>query len=243
MGMDPCPVLEEFGGIWKFDANETGQDQMADGVHFATGIRNMVAIDWNENVDELYGVQHGRDQLHEFFPDKFSKEESATLPAEEMFLIQKDDDFGWPYCYYDGQKDKKVLAPEYGGDGDSIGRCAEKKDPIAHFPAHFAPNNLQFYNGDAFPERYKNGAFIAFHGSWNRPGHKQWGYNVTFVPFDGKKPSGEWKRFATEFEGPERVESPGQAEHRPCGLAEGPKGNLYVVDSQKGRLWRISYEG
>ena len=242
-GKDPCPLLQECGGIWQLDADKTDQHYMKDGVHFSTGIRNMVAIDWNDKEDKLYGVQHGRDQLHQLFPDKFNKDQSAKLPAEEMFLIEKGTDFGWPYCYYDGLKDKKVLAPEYGGDGDKVGRCKEKDDPIAHFPAHFAPNNLEFYQGDEFPEKYKNGAFIAFHGSWNRNEHKQWGYNVTFVPFDGKRPKGGWDSFASEFEGPERVDSPSDAEFRPCGLAEGPEGALYVVDSQVGRLWRISYDG
>lgn len=243
MGKDPCPLLEEYAGVWKLDADKKGQDYMEDGQHFSTGIRNMVAIDWNPHAGKLYGVQHGRDQLHQLFPDKFSKDESATLPAEEMFLIEEGSDFGWPYCYYDGKKDEKVLAPEYGGDGDSIGRCAEKDDPIADFPAHFAPNNLVFYQGEQFPETYRQGAFIAFHGSWNRNEHKQWGFNVTFVPFDGEMPKGGWDTFAGEFEGPERVDNPGQAEYRPCGLAVGPEGSLYIVDSQKGRLWQVDHEG
>lgn len=240
-GKDPCPLLEKYGGVWKLDAHKAHQHYNKDGVHYSTGIRNMVAVRWNDAVGELYGVQHGRDQLHQLFPDKFSKDESAKLPAEEMFLIEKGTDFGWPYCYYDGMKDKKVLAPEYGGDGDKIGRCSAKDGPIAHFPAHFAPNNLLFYQGKSFPKQYRNGAFIAFHGSWNRNEHKQWGYNVTFVPFEGKMPRGGWDAFASEFEGPQRVDSPSQAEFRPCGLAQGPDGALYVVDSQIGRLWRISY--
>ncbi len=59
-------------------------------------------------------------------------------------------------------KGKKVLAPEYGGDGDIVGRCAEFDDPLIGFPGHWAPNDLVFYEGDQFPERYKHGAFIAF---------------------------------------------------------------------------------
>ncbi|MFB6258844.1 MAG: sorbosone dehydrogenase family protein [Flavobacteriales bacterium] len=242
-GMDPCPLLKEHAGIWKLDADKQGQHYLEDGVHFSTGIRNMVAIDHNEQTGDLYGVQHGRDQLHQLFPDRYSKKESAILPAEEMLLIEKGTDFGWPYCYYDGKQDKKVLAPEYGGDGKKVGRCAEKDDPIAHFPAHFAPNNLEFYHGEQFPEKYRGGAFIAFHGSWNRNEFDQWGYNVTFQPFKGKYPDGEHRTFVDGFEGPERVSSPSQAEYRPCGLAEGPEGSLYIVDSQKGRLWRIDHTG
>ena len=67
------------------------------------------------------------------------------LPAEEMLEVNQGDDFGWPYCYYDQQKNKKVLNPEYGGDGDKVGRCAQAKDPIIAFPGHWAPNALCFY--------------------------------------------------------------------------------------------------
>src|SRR5690606_40641027 len=66
---------------------------------------------------------------------------------------------------------KKVLAPEYGGNGRTIGRCAEARDPLVALPAHWGPNALLFYSGTgpaAFPAEYRGGAFIAFHGSWNR---------------------------------------------------------------------------
>jgi mono/diheme cytochrome c family protein len=92
-----------------------------------------------------------------------------------------------------------------------------------------------------FPEKYKGGAFIAWHGSWNRLGHDQAGYNVVFVPMKEGKPSGNWEIFADGFKGPKPLKSSGEARFRPCGLAEGPDGSLYVVDSQVGRVWRIMY--
>jgi glucose/arabinose dehydrogenase len=190
-------------------------------------------------VGELYAVQHGRDQLHQFFPEMYTTEESAELPAEEFFLVTEGSDFGWPYCYYDHLQDKKVLAPEYGGDKTAQERCENKKDPIMAFPGHMAPNDLLFYTGDMFPEKYKNGAFIAFHGSWNRAPEPQEGFFVVFVPFDGENPSGDWEIFADGFAGTEPVNSTGDAEYRPCGLAQGPDGSLYVVDSNKGKAWRI----
>jgi len=107
------------------------------------------------------------------------------------------------------------------------------------FPGHVAPNDLLFYTGDMFPERYKNGAFIAFHGSWNRAPEPQEGYYVVFVPFDGENPSGDWEVFADGFAGEEVIESTSDAEYRPCGLAQGPDGSLYVVDSNEGKVWRI----
>jgi glucose/arabinose dehydrogenase len=92
-----------------------------------------------------------------------------------------------------------------------------------------------------FPERYRNGAFIAFHGSWNRAPEEQEGYYVVFVPFEGKIPSGDWEIFADGFAGVERINSPSDAKYRPCGLAQGPDGSLFVTDDVKGRVWRIMY--
>lgn len=242
-GMDPCPILEIYGGIWQYSASQLGQVHMQDGKRFATGIRNAVAIQWNYHVNELYVVQHGRDQLHPQYKENFTSEENADLPSEEFFLVEEGDDFGWPYCYHDPFSNKKVLAPEYGGDGELVGRCENMKDPFMSFPAHYAPNDLLFYEGDMFPERYRHGAFVAFHGSWNRSPQMQEGFNVVFVPFDGKYNSGDWEVFADNFAGIDPVPSAGDAQHRPCGLAVGPDGSLYVVDSKWGRIWRIFYTG
>lgn len=241
-GMDPCPLLEYSGGIWRFSEDQLNQDQREDGYRYSTGIRHAVAISWNPVVNRLYAVQHGRDQLHQFYPDIYTQQESADLPAEEFLLLDDGADFGWPYCYYDQLLEKKVLAPEYGGDGEVIARCSTKTDPIMAFPGHVAPNDLLFYTGDQFPQEYKNGAFIAFHGSWNRAPLEQEGYYVVFVPFEGEYPSGDWTIFADGFAGIEEVKSPGDAEHRPTGLAVGPDGSLYVSDSRDGTIWRIMYE-
>jgi mono/diheme cytochrome c family protein len=98
-----------------------------------------------------------------------------------------------------------------------------------------------FYKGDLFPEKYKHGAFIAFHGSWNRLGSEQQGFKVVFVPMKDGKPSGQYEVFADGFIGPQPITNPGDAFFRPCGLAEGPDGSLYIADSQHGRIWRIVY--
>jgi glucose/arabinose dehydrogenase len=240
-GMDPCPLLESYGGIWCFDGVESGLSFSQDGERFATGIRHAVALNYNTREEQLYAVQHGRDQLSQFFPDLYSDKENAMLPAEEFFIIDEGDDFGWPYCYYDQRKGKKVLAPEYGGDKNKTGRCADKKDPLIGFPGHYAPNDILFYDKEQFPEKYRHGAFIAFHGSWNRAPLEQEGYNIVFVPFSGKTPSGKWSVFADGFAGVAEVKSPSDAEHRPTGVAVGPQGALYVVDSRKGTIWKIEY--
>jgi glucose/arabinose dehydrogenase len=242
-GMDPCPQLERHAGIWKFKSDVLNQTQMVEGHRYASGIRNSIAIAWNHFNDKLYVVQHGRDQLYQLYPDLYTAEEGAELPAEEFLQVEDGDFFGWPYCYYDQMKKMKILAPEYGGDSKKPGRCADAKDPIMAFPGHLAPNDLLFYTGKMFPDRYQNGAFIAFHGSWNRAPEVQKGYFVAFVPFSNGLPSGEMETFADGFAGKDPVVSPADAIYRPMGLAQGPDGSIYVSDSEKGRIWRIIYTG
>ncbi len=241
LGQDPCPLLEKHAGIWQFDANKIAQ-QASTGKRYASGIRNAVALTWNSATNGLFVVQHGRDQLSEFWPKLFNDEQNAELPAEEFFQVNEGDYLGWPYCYFDPLQNKKVLAPEYGGDGKKTGRCDQAKNPIVAFPAHMAPNDLIFYNGNQFPAEYQNGAFIAFHGSWNRAPKEQKGFFVAFVPFKDGKVSGDWQTFSEGFAGVKPVPSPSDAKHRPCGLAVGPDGALYVSDSVDGKIWKIVYE-
>lgn len=242
MGIDPCPILEKAGGIWQFKVDKLNQSY-AEGVRYATGTRNVVGLDWNQEVNELFVMQHGRDQLGTMFPQFYEAKQADELPAEEMFEVKKGMNFGWPYCYFDPAQNKKVLAPEYGGDGKKIGRCAEMQNPVVAFPAHMAPNGLLFYTGNMFPASYKNGAFVAFHGSWNRNVTGQKGYLVAFVPFKNGKPSGKWEVFANGFSGMENVQSTREAKYRPCGLAQGTDGSLFVTDDNKGMVWRIIYNG
>ncbi len=243
-GADPCPQLERQSGVWRFDAAATGQTQEADGHHFATGIRNGLAMAWHPGAGDMYVVQHGRDQLNTLWPDYYTDEQNAELPAEEMFRLYDGSDFGWPYCYYDHQQEMKLLSPEYGGDGAETGRCADAESPMAAFPGHYAPNDLVFNAQEHFPAHYGNGAFIAFHGSWNRAPLPQQGYMVAFVPMDASgEPTGDWETFADGFKGTDTLASPGDAAYRPMGLAFGPNGSLYVADSMKGRIWRIVYKG
>lgn len=239
-GMDPCPELETRAGIWRFDPTRTGQAQ-SDGVRWATGLRNVVALRAHPTSGTLFGVVHGRDALYEMFPEVFTLDDRVEKPSEEFVRIDRGTDFGWPYCYHDPATGQKVLAPEYGGDGSALGRCSEMDMPLVGFPAHWAPNDLDFYVHDAFPERYRGGAFIAFHGSWNRAPAPQAGYNVVFLPMDGDSPVGEWEIFAEGFAGDDV--SPRGAAHRPVGVSVGPDGALYISDSQKGRIWRVVYTG
>jgi glucose/arabinose dehydrogenase len=181
-GHQPCTELETRAGIWRYDANRTGQ-QFSPAERFATGIRNAVGIAVDASGLGLYATQHGRDQLHENWPSLYTQEQGSNLPAEELLRLEQGADYGWPECYFDDTQNKLVLAPEYGGDGGKkVGICADKKPPIAVFPAHWAPNALLLYDGAQFPAAYRGGAFIAFHGSWNRAPLPQGGYNVVFQP-------------------------------------------------------------
>lgn len=243
VGLDPCPQLEWQGGIWMFDATEINQEHREHGYHYATGIRNAVALDWNASADALYGVQHGRDQLNTLWPDYYTEEDNALIPSEDFFLIEDGANFGWPYTYFDGLKNQRMIAPEYGGDGVKTAEPGQYEAPILTFPGHWAPNDLIFYDGAQFPDRYRRGAFVAFHGSWNRAPQPQAGYNITFVPMSGGQPSADYEIFADGFPGIESFTAPSDARSRPTGVAEGPDGSLYISDSVKGKIWRIVYVG
>jgi glucose/arabinose dehydrogenase len=242
-GQEPCPLLDDHAGIWRFEANKSGQT-FEDGARHVTGTRNVVALDWNSDAGALYFAMHGRDQLHELFPDRYTVEESAELPAEEFHVVRAGANYGWPYTYWDHRAGARVVAPEYGGDGATVAEQGEYEAPLLTFPGHWAPNDLLFYTAQGgFPEGAQGGAFIAFHGSWNRAPLPQGGYNVVFVPFQGAAPAGEWGVFADGFKGAEVLEDSDDAEFRPMGLAQGPDGALYITDSVQGRIWRVTYEG
>lgn len=243
VGQFPCPELDEHAGIWQFDENGVNLTQK-DGRRYATGIRSVVGFAWNKQSDALYAMQHGRDGFHRPYPQLYTEWQSAVLPSEEFIKVNEGDDFGWPYYYYDQLQDKILLNPEYGGDGINKGSDVDSiARPIMGFPGHFGPNDLLFYEGNQFPEHYKNGAFIAFHGSTIRQPYPQAGYSVCFVPFKDGLPSGPWEVFADGFGGMDAIPNPGDAKHRPCGLAVGPDGSLYVSDEVRGTIWRIMYKG
>lgn len=258
-GVFPCPEMPVRAGVWRFDARGTNQSQ-SDGERWATGVRNGVALAVNPADGELYGVPHGRDQLFEHWPQFYTQQDDAVLPAEEFVHLARGSDTGWPYCYFDDSEISpqgaanpafrgKVLAPEYGGDGTIVSGgphdidCSSYNMPLVNFGAHWAPNGLHFYTGDQFPQRYHGGAFIAFHGGFDRAPFPNEGYQVAFAPVgpDGR-PTGEWETFADGFAG-SAGPLPATARHRPVGVTEGPDGSLYVSDDRGGRIYRIVFKG
>jgi glucose/arabinose dehydrogenase len=228
-GKDPCRELEQRAGIWQFSADRLGQ-RFTDGRRFATGLRNALALTTQPGTGALFAAVHGRDQLSDNWG--FSDQVNANNPAEELVRVGKGDDFGWPYCYYSNEEKKKVLAPEYGGDGKKVGRCASAKNALLAFPGHWAPLALAFYNGREFGPAYHGGLFVAFHGSWNRSPLPQEGFRVVFVPFTGGRPSGAYSTFAKSKEGPTTL--------RASGLAVAPDGSLYISADQNQKIWKVT---
>ncbi len=225
----PCPLLDSVGGIWQFKANKLNQ-HYGDAVHYATGFKHVVGLDWNSKTKSLFIMEHGRDQLHDLFPEYYSADQSGMLPAETMYEVKKGSNGGWPYSYYDHFQKKKIQSPEYGGDGKKPATLPAQL-PIVAFPAHLAPNGLMFYTGNKFPAKYKNGAFIAFHA---KSAEIQKGYLVAFVPFNNGKPSGSWEIFAENF-------AVGTDVHKPCGITQAPDGSIFVSDDAKGTIYKIKY--
>jgi len=246
-GVDPCVELKTRAGLWVFDANRPGQT-LADGRRYATGIRNAVGLAWNGRAGELWTMMHGRDQLSMNWG--FSDDYNAENPGEELLQVKDGDDFGWPYCYHAMSERQLVLAPEYGGDGRTVGRCAGKKAAVYAFPGHWAPNALLFYTGLRFPAPYRDGAFVVFHGSWNRAPLAQDGFRVSFLPMKAGKPAGPARTFADGFatdffKGSASADPPPATirNHRPTGIAQAPDGSVYITDDLSGTVYRISYQG
>lgn len=238
---DPCAELATRAGIWRFSADQARQTFSA-AARYATGIRNAVAMAVHPTDGRLWAAQHGRDNLHTQFASQFPGAEGSDNPAEELFPVSAGDDFGWPYCYYDRRANARLLAPDFGGNRSLVGRCAATRATATAFPGHWAPNGLAFYTGTQFPTRYRNGAFVAFHGSHNRTPQPQEGYLVAFVmAAPGNGVATTYEVFADGFKGAATISAPGEATYRPTGLAVGPDGSLYIGDDVRGRIWKVRY--
>lgn len=241
-GLSPCPLLDRHAGIWRFSADTPGQT-IADGTRVGMGIRNAIALTWNESQGAVYFLSHGRDSLAQLWPAHYTNEDSAELPSEEMHRLVEGGNYGWPYSYWNHLTGARYVGPEYGGDGKTKVEPGLYRDPIYAFPGHWAPDGIMFYTGTQFPAAYRGGAFIAFHGSWNRAPLPQGGYKVVYLPFADGSPSGDARVFADGFAGADPLMNPGNAAHRPVGLAEAPDGALFIGDDQGGRIWRVTYDG
>jgi len=242
-GKDPTEFQKTFGGFWRFDPNKLNQTQ-ADGVRFSTGHRHSLALVWNPVSKQFFMVQMGRDNLNVVDPVHYDALDNAERVSEVMHVLKEGSNLGWPFTYWDPFKKAHMIAPEFGGDNFKRADPDPYDQPVIAFPAHWAPIGMVLYDGTQFPEKYRGGAFIAFHGSWNRAPRPQAGYKVVFVPFDDKgMPLGTSETFADDFAGSPEFVNTADARFRPAGLAVGPDGSLFITDTEKGRIWRVIYTG
>jgi glucose/arabinose dehydrogenase len=178
---------------------------------YATGLRNAVGFAWYPGSDALWAVVNGRDWLGD------------DLPPDILVKVVRGGFYGWPYCYGNG-----ILDPDLGRPD----RCREMVRPALEIQAHSAPLGMAFSRGTPFPSRYQGGAFVGFHGSWNRS--VPTGYKLVYVPFANGTPAGPPEDFATGWLQPD-----GTAWGRPVDPIIGSDGRLYLTDDHSGAIYRI----
>ncbi|NJO10473.1 MAG: sorbosone dehydrogenase family protein [Leptolyngbyaceae cyanobacterium SL_1_1] len=192
---------------------------------FADGLRNPVGLDFHPVTGALHTTVNERDGLgDDLVPDYFTRVQSGEF-------------FGWPYAYLAPQNlDPRQLQGDRSRDPQKV---AQTKTPDVLFQAHSAALGLQFYDGDTFPEAYRNGAFVAMRGSWNRS--QGTGYKVVFIPFTAdNRPVGYYEDFLKGF----LVDPSGPTTWgRPVGLLVMPDGSLLVTEEMNNRIYRIQYVG
>jgi glucose/arabinose dehydrogenase len=182
---------------------------------FANGLRNPNGMDWAPGTDALWTAVNERDGLgDDLVPDYITSVKDGAF-------------YGWPYAYFGANED-----PRHAGKRpDLVAKAVVPDYPVG---AHSASLGLVFYDGTAFPEKYRGGAFIGQHGSWNRSEFA--GYKVLFVPFADGRPSGPAEDFLTGFIADESAK---EVYGRPCGVAVLPGGSLLVADDAGDRIWRV----
>jgi glucose/arabinose dehydrogenase/cytochrome c5 len=241
---------QTYGGFWRFDPSKPNQTQ-ADGVRFSTGHRHSLALVWQPVSKNFFMAMMGRDNMNIVDPTDYDELDNAERDAEEFHLLKEGINLGWPYSYWDPIKKARMRAPEYGGDNRRREDNPAFDKPLIAFPAHWAPLQMCLYEGTQFPAHYRNGMFLAFHGSWNRAPRAQAGYKVVFIPFDANgmptgdtaHGAGDYEEFAVGFPQKDYFVASKEAMYRPSGVAVGPDGSLYISETEKGRIWRVIYTG
>jgi len=186
---------------------------------YASGLRNPVGMSWNPFTEALWTVVNERDELGD------------ELVPDYLTGVKKDSFYGWPYAYFGKHEDPR----RKGENPEMVSRTIVPDVPLG---SHTASLGLTFYTGKQFPEKYKNGAFIGQHGSWNRSSLV--GYQVAFVPFANGKASGSYQPFLTGFIADE---AKGEVYGRPVGVLQIADGSLLVADDVSGIVWRVAYNG
>jgi glucose/arabinose dehydrogenase len=195
--------------------NPNGSDMQI----YASGLRNPVGMDWEPITKTLWTTVNERDELGD------------NLVPDYLTSVQEGGYYGWPYSYWGNHFDPRVTIPSHV-------KLKQAIVPEVDLGSHTASLGLVFYTADMFPEKYKNGAFIAQHGSCNREILS--GYRMVFVPFKNGKPAGPPEDFLTGF-----IVDPNEDEvrGRPVGVTILPDGSLLMTDDTTHHIWRIAYTG
>lgn len=184
---------------------------------FASGLRNPVGMSWNPVTGQLWTVVNERDELGD------------ELVPDYLISVKRDAFYGWPYSYFGKNEDPR----RKGEKPDMVAKTIVPDVPLG---SHTASLGLTFYTGSQFPEKYKNGAFIGQHGSWNRSSFS--GYQVAFVPFKNGKASGPYQPFLKGFIADEKK---GDVYGRPVGVLQLADGSILIADDVSGIIWRVAY--
>jgi glucose/arabinose dehydrogenase len=186
---------------------------------FASGMRNPIGLHWYPNTDTLWAAVQERDDLgDDLVPDYFTHVEPGGF-------------YGWPYSYTGSHPDPRIREQR----PDLVAKAIV---PDVLLGSHVAVLDFTFYTGQSFPAEYRGGAFLAYHGSWNRS--KRAGYGVAFVPFQNGKPSGPPRDFLTGWMlSPDRKDVWG----RPVATFQMTDGSLLVTDDGGKKIWRVTYSG
>lgn len=208
---NPNDIEKDRATVLEFNPDGTGRRI------YAYGIRNAVGIAVHPQTGELWGSVNERDGLGD------------DLVPDYVTRIKEGGFYGWPW-YYMGQNQ----------DPRHPGKYPELKDksilPDVLLQSHTASLQMEFYTGKVFPKEYRNDAFAAQHGSWNRA--KRTGYKVIRIPQKNGVPTGEYEDFMTGFVTPE-----GDVWGRPVGVTVATDGSLFVTDDGSNTVWRVTYVG
>ena len=199
--------------LHRFNPDGSGHETVA------SGLRNIIGLRWYPGTGDIWAAVQERDGLGD------------DLVSDDLVKIQEGGFYGWPYAYTGPHEEPrhKDVAPEM---------VKKTLYPDVMLGAHVAVLDTLFYTGDQFPQRYRGGMFLAFHGSWNRAART--GYSVTFIPFRDGKPASGPQDFLTGWMLDEKKR---EVWGRPVGLLQMPDGSLLVTDDGGKKIWRISYQG
>jgi glucose/arabinose dehydrogenase len=186
---------------------------------FASGLRNPVGMDWEPVTQTLWTTVNERDELGD------------NLVPDYLTSVKENGYYGWPYTYWGNNLDPRMPIPP------NV-RMKEPLVPDVDLGAHTASLGLVFYTADAFPNKYKNGAFVVQHGSWNRDILS--GYRVVYIPFENGKPSSSPEDFLTGFIVDKEKD---KVRGRPVGAVILKDGSMLITDDTTHHIWRVAFMG